>query len=113
MEMLSQISKKYDKYYFGIKDKIKKGTKVVYMPDHDSFVYMYYEGDYSRFQLKPGDIMTVKLVRKDEPCNSVYVSEDRKGVFSPNELLPEEIVDKEDIKKVVIFFNEYAKAHKL
>lgn len=113
MEMLSQIKIKYDKHYFGLKDKIEKGTKVVYMPDHGAFIYMYYEGDYVRFKLKPGDIMTVKLVRKDEPCNCVYVCEDNKGVFSPSELLPAGIVDKEDIKKVSAFFKEYVKANKL
>jgi len=110
--MLSQIRKKYEKHFFGFKERIQKGTKVVYMPGHHGFIYMYYEGDYVRFTFKPGDLMTVKLVRKDEPCNSVYVQENR-CIFSPNELLPADIVDKEDIKKVVVFFNEYAKAHKL
>jgi hypothetical protein len=112
MDVISQISNKYDKYYFALNEKIKKGTKVVYIPDHHSFIYMYYEGDYVRFKFKPGDIMTVKKVKKDEPCNSVYMNENE-CIFSPNELLQVELVDKEDIKKIVNFYKEYKKNNRL
>lgn len=111
-EILSRISKKYKKYYFSFEEKIKKGRKVVYIPAYHAFIYMYYEGDYVRFKFKPGDTMTVRMVRQDEPCNSVYVYEN-KCIFSPNELLPVEIVDKEDIRKVVRFYKGYKKNHKL
>src|SRR3989339_1577924 len=61
MEMLSQNEKKYEKYYFDLHARIKKGTRVVYIPAYDGFIHIYYEGGYSRFKYKPGDTMTVKL----------------------------------------------------
>jgi hypothetical protein len=110
-EILSLINKKYQKNYFGLRDKIKKNTKVVYVPSQECFIYFYHDYGYIRDEFMPGDIMTVKCVKKSEhPPYIIYVNEN-KGVFSPQELLPVEVVDKEDIKKVVSFYKEYKKNH--
>ncbi len=111
-EPISTIRNKYKKYYFDHKESIKKGSKVIYMPDYNSFIYTYHDAAYDYYKFKPGDMLTVEKVEKGDPCYGVYFLE-TKCPLSPAQLLPIGIVDKEDIEKTSIFFKEYKKKHKL
>ncbi len=111
-EPISKISNKYKKYYFGLKETIKKGSKVIYIPDYNGFIHLYHDAVYDYFKFRPGDILTVERVEKDDPCYGVYFLE-TKCSLSPAELLPIDVVNKEDIKKVLNFYKEYKRKHKV
>lgn len=95
---------KYRDSFFKLRDTPPVGMLVMYYPSYDAMIYLIHDGAYANYHFKPGDIMTIKKVTKDSPCNTVYVKENT-YLFSPAELIPAYLVEEKDRKTLIRIFN--------